>query len=65
MLLPVYFTMLPPAVASAEGAPFWVSLMGGYLILPVIVITIQQIPMGWALDLGFVSAIIAGKLIRK
>lgn len=61
--LPIYFTLKdsPSDLTLLEQA---FATVGGYLILPVLIITIQQIPMGWALDLLSVSTLLTGITLR-
>ena len=63
LLLPVYFVLVNRGALSAWeriGA-----MIGGYLILPVLITTIQQIPMGWALDLSFLAVLLVCVAFRR
>ena len=64
ILLPFYFALQPLAIESLEGTPIWIKIIGGYQILPLLVITIQQIPMGWALDFAIIFTVLIGHLMR-
>ena len=65
LMLPVYFALLPPPLPAAEGISLLVKLAGLYMILPLLVIEIQLLPMGWALDFSALFSVVASMWIRR
>ena len=59
LLPPVYFALRPSQTPAAEDLNFWVKLGSLYTILPLLVVEIQLLPMGWALDLSASLSILA------
>ncbi|MEW6128911.1 MAG: hypothetical protein AB1757_17875 [Acidobacteriota bacterium] len=67
--LPIYFplvsTIYYPKPVPLSFLEQLESILGGYLILPVLIITIQQTIEGWAIDLFCIAVLLTNESIKR